>query len=116
MATELATIDDFVNENKEGYIKDILSNEWIKDGAVEQIKQKFLKKLIYDYEYTPEHIRANVPIKSERNNIKGTIDIVVFNGIGFDLLKHAYVVIDLRQKDRQEAKDKLNQFLILSKF
>ena len=42
-------------EKKEGYIRDFISEEWVKDRPEEQVRQTYLRKLVEEYGYNPKN-------------------------------------------------------------
>ena len=66
-------------EKKEGYIRDFISGEWVKDKPEEQVRQTYLRKLVEEYGYDPKKIKTEVSIKSGQTETKKPADIVVFD-------------------------------------
>lgn len=100
-------LESFASEIKEGYIKDFISGEWVKDKPEEQVRQTYLRKLVEDYGYDPKNIKTEVSIKSGQTETKKPADIVVFDGKGFDAGLHAYIIIEVKRKDRKDGKEQL---------
>ncbi|MCH7568797.1 MAG: N-6 DNA methylase [Nanoarchaeota archaeon] len=98
-------------ETKEGYIKDYISNDWVKDKPEEQVRQAYLRKLVEDYGYNRKNIKTEVSIKSGQTETKKPADIVVFNGKGFDPGRHAYIIIEVKRKDRKDGKEQLVSYV-----
>ena len=98
-------------EKKEGYIKDFISGEWVKDTPEEQVRQTYLRKLVEEYRYDPRNIKTEVRIKSGQTETKKPGDIVVFDGRGFDPGTHAYIIVEVKRKDRKDGKEQLISYV-----
>ena len=98
-------------EKKEGYIKDFISGEWVKDKPEEQVRQTYLRKLVEEYGYDPKNIKTEVSIKSGQTETKKPADIVVFDGKGFDPGRHAYIIVEVKRKDRKDGKEQLVSYV-----
>jgi len=98
-------------EIMEGYIKDYISSEWIKDKPEERVRQTYLRKLIEEYGYDSKNIKTEVSIKSGQTETKKPADIVVFNGKGYDPGRHAYIIIEVKRKDRKDGKEQLISYV-----
>lgn len=98
-------------EKKEGYIRDFISGEWIKDKPEEQSRQTYLRKLVEEYGYDPKNIKIEVSIKSGQTETKKSADFVVFDGKGFDPGRHAYIIVKVKRKDRKDGKEQLVSYV-----
>jgi len=98
-------------EKKEGYIRDFISEEWVKDRPEEQVRQTYLRKLVEEYGYDPKNIKTEVSIKSGQTETKKPADIVVFDGRGFDPGRHAYIIVEVKRKDRKDGKEQLISYV-----
>ncbi len=98
-------------EIKDGYVKDYISGKWIKDKPEEQIRQIFLKRLVEEYNYDPKNIKTEVSITSGQTETKKPADIVVFDGKGFDPGRNAYIVIEVKRKDRKDGREQLISYV-----
>lgn len=98
-------------EKKEGYIRDFITDDWVKDKPEEQVRQTYLIKLVEEYGYNSKNIKTEVSIKSGQTETKKPADIVVFNGKGFDPGRHAYIIIEVKRKDRKDGKEQLVSYV-----
>ncbi|MBZ0177032.1 MAG: N-6 DNA methylase [Candidatus Methanoperedens nitroreducens] len=98
-------------EKKEGYIKDFISGDWVKDKPEEQVRQIYLKKLVEEYGYDAKNIKTEVSIKSGQTETKKPADIVIFDGKGFDPGTHAYIIVEVKRKDRKDGKEQLVSYV-----
>lgn len=98
-------------EKKEGYIKDFITGEWVKDKPEEQVRQVYLRKLVEEYGYDPKNIKLEVSIKSGQTETKKPADIVVFDGRGVDPGRHAYIIVEVKRKDRRDGKEQLVSYV-----
>lgn len=98
-------------EKKEGYIRDFISNDWVKDKPEEEIRQTYLRKLVEDYGYDPKNIKTEASIKSGQTETKKPADIVVFDGKGFDPGRHAYIIVEVKRNDRKDGKEQLISYV-----
>lgn len=98
-------------EKKEGYVKDFISGDWIKDKPEERVRQTYLKKLVEEYGYDPTNIKTEIPIKSGQTETKKPADIVIFDGKGFDPGSHAYIIVEVKRMDRKDGKEQLISYV-----
>ena len=98
-------------EKKEGYIRNFISGEWVKDKPEERVRQTYLRKLVEDYGYDPKNIKTEVSIKSGQTETKKPADIVVFDGKGFEPGRHAYIIVEVKRKDRKDGKEQLISYV-----
>ncbi len=98
-------------ETKEGYIKDYISGKWVKENPEELVRQTYLKKLVEEYGYSKENIKTEVSIKSGQTETKKRADIVVFDGKGFEPSRNAYIIVEVKKKDRKDGVEQLLTYI-----
>ena len=95
-----------------GFIKDAISNEWIKKTPEEEVRQIYLQKLIKEYKYPKSHIKTEVKIQSGQTETKKRADIVVFrNDKNFRPEENAYIIIELKKRDRKDGEEQLKSYI-----
>lgn len=99
-------------EEKSGMIRDAVSSRWIKKTPEEEVRQLYLQKLIKEYKYPKSHIKTEVKIVSGQTETKKRADIVVFrDDKNFRPEENAYLVIELKKKDRKDGEDQLKSYI-----
>ena len=103
---------------KKGYIKDFITNTWVK-ATPEEIEavQIFVKQLVEDYTYPKEHIRTRPQYRVKQRPSGGKdfpVDIAVFssNNHTFD---NEYILVECKKKNRKDGKKQLEDYLHFSK-
>ncbi len=105
-------------EEKKGYVRDFITNTWIK-ATPEEIEavQIFVKQLVEDYTYPKEHIRTRPQYRVKQRPSGGKdfpVDIAVFssNNHTFD---NEYILVECKKKNRKDGKKQLEDYLHFSK-
>ena len=99
-------------EEKSGMIRDAVSNKWIKKTPEEEVRQLYIQKLIKEYKYPKSYIKTEVKIISGQTETKKRADIVVFrDDKNFRPEENAYLVIELKKKDRKDGEDQLKSYI-----
>ncbi len=103
---------------KKGYIKDFITNTWVK-ATPEEIEavQIFVKQLVEDYNYPEEHIQTRPQYRVKQRPSGGKdfpVDIAVFssNNHTFD---NEYILVECKKKNRKDGKKQLEDYLHFSK-
>ncbi len=106
-------------ENKEGYIRDYISDNWVK-ATPEEIEavQVFSKQLVEDYSYPKDHIQTRpqfrVKVRPSDTKKEYPVDIAVFPN---DKKQEddIYIIVECKKKNRKDGKTQLQDYLRFSK-
>jgi len=103
---------------KKGYIRDFITNVWIK-ATPEEIEavQVFVKQLVEDYDYPKSHIQTRPQYRVKQRPSGGKnfpVDIAIFssNNHTFD---NEYILVECKKKNRKDGKKQLEDYLHFSK-
>lgn len=71
-----------VHRLDEGYLIDFLTDKPIKDTPKEQVRQRILRVLFHEYQFAPEDMQLDFPVKVQTENGWRTkkVDIAIFAG------------------------------------
>lgn len=105
-------------EGKKGYVRDFITNTWVK-ATPEEIEavQIFVKQLVEDYNYSKDHIQTRPQYRVKQRPSGGKdfpVDIAVFssNNHTFD---NEYILVECKKKNRKDGKKQLEDYLHFSK-
>lgn len=111
-------IESESEKGKAGYIRDFITNTWVK-ATPEEIEavQIFVKQLVEDYNYPKEHIQTRPQYRVKQRPSGGKdfpVDIAVFssNNHSFD---NEYILVECKKKNRKDGKKQLEDYLHFSK-
>lgn len=77
----------------------------------EQIRLIFVRRLVLEYGYDPEQLGLEVPVKAGAKTLPKRADIVVFSsGKDHDPASQAYVIVEVKKKDRQDGVDQMQTY------
>jgi type I restriction enzyme M protein len=105
-------------KEKAGYVRDYISNTWVK-ATPEEIEavQIFVKQLVEDYKYPKTHIQTRPQYRVKQRPSGGKdfpVDIAVFSSSNhtFD---NEYILVECKKKNRKDGKSQLEDYLRFSK-
>ena len=106
-------------KEKEGYIRDFISNRWVK-GTPEEVEavQIFAKQLVEDYGYPKAHIQTRpqwrVKVRPSDTNKSYPVDIAVFTSERHTE-DNIFIIVECKKKTRKDGKTQLQDYLRFSK-
>ena len=111
-------IESESEKGKAGYIRDFITNTWIK-ATPEEIEavQVFVKQLVEDYNYPKEHVQTRPQYRVKQRPSGGKdfpVDIAIFTSKNhtFD---NEYIIVECKKKNRKDGKKQLEDYLHFSK-
>ncbi len=105
-------------KGKAGYIRDFITNTWIK-ATPEEIEavQIFVKQLVEDYNYPKEHLQTRPQYRVKQRPSGGKdfpVDIAVFSSNNH-IFDNEYILVECKKKNRKDGKKQLEDYLHFSK-
>ncbi len=97
-------------EAKEGYIRDFLTNKWIRLTPEEQVRQIMVTRLVQEYEYPKEWIKTEFDIQKGSKRI-GPADIVVFRDGKSKDQENIWIIVETKRKERSDGIEQLKTYL-----
>ena len=97
-------------ELREGYIRDFLTNKWIRLTPEEQVRQIMLMRLVQEYEYPKEWTKTEFEIQKGSKRI-GPADIVVFRDGKNKDQEHIWIIVETKRKERSDGIEQLKTYL-----
>ncbi len=92
-----------VEEVKEGYIKDFITGEILKDTSEEKRRQEIERRLVEEWNYPKELMDIEVEIQFGSQKL-GRADIVVFKDKkSKDPNKNAYIIVEVKREHRKDV-------------
>ena len=106
-------------EEKEGYVIDYVSGDYIRETPEEiEAVQPFSKKLVEDYGYPIENIMVHpqyrVKVRPSDTKKEYPVDIAVFTG-KTHTDDYCYLIVECKKNTRKDGKDQLQDYLRFSK-
>ena len=107
-----------IEENKIGYIDTdknkviypILNKE-LPYKPEEEIRLIMVKRLILEYNYHPNQINIEVPVKAGQTTLPKKADIIVFHSAAnHDPASEAYIIVEVKKKDRKDGLDQMQTY------
>jgi len=96
---------------KKGYIKDFVTNAWIKATPEnKEAKVVFEERLVKEYGYSKEQIQPEFGIKKGSKFI-GPADIVVFRDEKHKQQEDIYIIVECKRKERTDGIEQLKSYL-----
>jgi len=98
-------------KGKVGYIRDIITNAWIKATPEnKEAKVVFEERLVKEYGYSKNQIQPEFPIKKGSKYI-GPADIVVFRDEKHKRQEDIYIIVECKRKERTDGIEQLKSYL-----
>ena len=96
---------------KKGYIKDFITNAWIKATPEnKEAKVVFEERLVKEYGYSKEQIQPEFGVKKGSKFI-GPADIVVFRDEKHKQQEDIYIIVECKRKERTDGMEQLKSYL-----
>lgn len=96
-------------EDKKGYVRDFVTNRWLKDRPEEEARQVIQKRLVDEYGYSKSQIDIEFLVQKGSKKI-GPTDIAVFRNEN-KALDNLYIIVETKRKERKDGIDQLKSYL-----
>lgn len=112
-------IESEPESGRAGYIRDFITNTWIKATPEEtEAVQIFVKQLVEDYNYPRDHIQTRpqfrVKVRPSDTKKEYPVDIAVFIN-DKKQEDEIYIIVECKKKNRKDGKTQLQDYLRFSK-
>ena len=96
-------------EEKKGYVRDFITERWLKDRPEEGPRQILEKRLVEEYGYSKSQIEIEFPVQKGSKKI-GPTDIAVFRDEK-KIIDNLYIIVETKRKERKDGIEQLKSYL-----